>query len=39
MEWVISKLNSEVHDLTQVAKSLQSLATPPAVQASTLPEC
>ena len=39
MEWVISKLNSEVHDLTQAAKSLQSLATPPTVQASTLPEC
>merc|ERR1712179_611510 len=32
-------LNAKVHDLTLAAKSLQSLASPPTVQASTLPEC
>jgi PRELI-like family len=41
MEWVIGKLNSEVQDLTKAAKNLQSLASPPTVQASSLPmpEC
>lgn len=40
MEWVIGKLNAEVHDLTTVAaKNLQSLTSPPTVQAASLPEC
>ncbi len=40
MEWVIGKLNVEVHDLTTTAaKNLQSLTSPPTVQASSLPEC
>lgn len=40
MEWVIGKLNSEVHDLTTVAaKNLQNLASPPTVQAASMPEC
>lgn len=39
MEWVISKINTEVQDLATAAKSLQNLAHPPTVKASSLPEC
>jgi len=41
MEWVIGKLNSEVQDLKEAAQKLQNLASPPTVQASSLPcpEC
>jgi len=40
MEWVIGKINAEVHDLrATAAKNLQNLAHPPTVKASSMPEC